>query len=117
MSRRPGFLVYGLLSAFVVGSAFPLYWSFIIGSVTKERAIQSPPPLYPGGHFLENARRVFDQIDFWSALANSVVPRSDVLADLWPELEDRLGAAATWPHRYSVQPSSRPCACWACSPI
>ena len=58
MSRRPGFLVYGLLFAFVVGSAFPLYWSFVIGSVTKERAIQSPPPLYPGGHFLDNARRV-----------------------------------------------------------
>ena len=64
MNRRPGFLVYGLLSAFVLGSAFPLYWSFVIGSVTKERAIHSPPPLYPGGHFLENARRVFDQIDF-----------------------------------------------------
>ena len=53
MSRRPGFLVYGLLSAFVLGSAFPLYWSFVIGSVTKERAIQSPLPLYPGGHFLD----------------------------------------------------------------
>ncbi|WP_296607287.1 carbohydrate ABC transporter permease [Nocardioides sp.] len=73
MNRRPGFLVYGLLSAFVLGSAFPLYWSFVIGSVTKERAIHSPPPLYPGGHFLENARRVFDQIDFWSALANSII--------------------------------------------
>ena len=73
MSRRPGFLVYGLLTAFVLGSTFPLYWSFVIGSVTKERAIQSPPPLYPGGHFLDNARRVFDQIDFWSALANSVL--------------------------------------------
>ena len=73
MSRRPGFLVYGLLAAFVLGSVFPLYWSFIIGSVTKERAIQTPLPLWPGGHFLENARRVFDQIDFWSALANSVI--------------------------------------------
>jgi cellobiose transport system permease protein len=27
----------------------------------------------PGGHFLENASRVFDRIDFWSALANSVI--------------------------------------------
>ncbi|MCD4535514.1 carbohydrate ABC transporter permease [Nocardioides sp. cx-169] len=73
MNRRPGALVYGLLTAFVLGSAFPLYWSFVIGSVTKERAIHSPPPLLPGGHFLDNARRVFDQIDFWSALANSVI--------------------------------------------
>ena len=27
MNRRPGFLVYGLLAAFVIGSALPLYWS------------------------------------------------------------------------------------------
>jgi cellobiose transport system permease protein len=73
MNRRPGFLVYALLSAFLLGSVFPLYWSLVIGSVTKERAIHSPLPLYPGGHFFENARRVFDQIDFWSALANSVI--------------------------------------------
>lgn len=73
MSRRPGFLVYGLLTAFLLGSAFPLYWSFVIGSVTRHRAIQSPPPLVPGGHFFDNAARVFDRIDFWSALFNSII--------------------------------------------
>ncbi|GGU44747.1 carbohydrate ABC transporter permease [Nocardioides albus] len=73
MSRRPGFLVYGLLTAFLLGSAFPLYWSFVIGSVTRHRAIQSPPPLIPGGHFFDNAARVFDRIDFWSALLNSII--------------------------------------------
>ncbi|MFJ2757762.1 carbohydrate ABC transporter permease [Nocardioides sp. NPDC087217] len=73
MSRRPGFLVYGLLTAFLLGSAFPLYWSFVIGSVTRHRAIQAPPPLVPGGHFFENAARVFDRIDFWSALLNSII--------------------------------------------
>lgn len=73
MSRRPGFLVYGLLTAFLLGSAFPLYWSFVIGSVTRQRAIQSPPPLVPGGHFFDNAARVFDRIDFWSALLNSIL--------------------------------------------
>jgi len=73
MTRRPGFLVYGLLAAFFVGSAFPLYWSFVIGSVTRQRSIQSPPPLLPGGHFWENATRVFDRIEFWSALLNSII--------------------------------------------
>ena len=34
MRNRPGFLVYGLLGAFVLGSALPLYWSFVIGSDT-----------------------------------------------------------------------------------
>ena len=73
MNRRPGFLVYGMLVAFVAGSVFPLYWALVIGSVTKQRASENPPPLIPGGHFLDNASRVFDQIDFWSALANSVI--------------------------------------------
>jgi cellobiose transport system permease protein len=73
MARRPGFMIYALLAAFVLGSVFPMYWSFVIGSVTKEHAAASTPPLVPGGHFVENARRVFHQIDFWSALGNSVL--------------------------------------------
>jgi cellobiose transport system permease protein len=73
MTRRPGFLVYGLLAAFFVGSAFPLYWSFVISTVTGQRANTPPPPLVPGGHFFENVRHVFDKIDFWSALLNSVI--------------------------------------------
>jgi cellobiose transport system permease protein len=73
MTRRPRPLVYALLAAFVLGSAFPLYWSFIIGSVTRQRASQNPPPLLPGGHFLDNASQVFDRIDFWSALLNSIL--------------------------------------------
>ncbi|WP_028660467.1 carbohydrate ABC transporter permease [Nocardioides insulae] len=69
---RPRALVYALLAAFLFGSVFPLYWSFVIGSVTSQRAIQTPPPLIPGGHFFDNAARVLDRIDFWSALANSI---------------------------------------------
>lgn len=73
MRSRPGFLVYGLLGAFVLGSALPLYWSFVIGSHTKGDANDFPPPLLPGGHFLENARRVLDTVDFWQAMLNSLL--------------------------------------------
>jgi cellobiose transport system permease protein len=73
MTRRAGFAVYGLLAAFVLGSALPLYWSFVIGSHTKGEAIDFPPPIVPGGHFLENARRVLDTVDFWQAMLNSLV--------------------------------------------
>lgn len=73
MRNRPGFLVYGLLGAFVLGSALPLYWSFVIGSHTKADANDFPPPLLPGGHFLENARRVLDTVDFWQAMLNSLL--------------------------------------------
>ena len=71
--HRPGWVGYGLLAAVVIGSALPLYWSFVIGSHDKAAAMEMPPPLLPGGHFLENARRVFDTVDFWGALLNSVI--------------------------------------------
>jgi cellobiose transport system permease protein len=73
VTRRPGFVVYGLLAAFVLGSAFPFYWSFVIGSVTGQRAALDPQPVIPGDQFFHNVSRVFDRIDFWSALANSVI--------------------------------------------
>ena len=76
MPRRPGFLVYGLLIAFVLGSAGPLYWSFLLGSHTKEVAAQGVPPLLPGGHFLDNAQRALDTIPFWKALGNSLLVSS-----------------------------------------
>ena len=43
MTRRPGFLVYGLLAAFVLGSAAPFYWSFLLGSHTAQVAAQGVP--------------------------------------------------------------------------
>ncbi|GAA2966661.1 carbohydrate ABC transporter permease [Actinokineospora diospyrosa] len=61
--------VYGLLVAFVAGSLFPFYWGFLIGS----RAEVSAAAFTPGGHFLDNVRRVFDTVPFWRALGNSVV--------------------------------------------
>jgi len=73
VTRRPGFLVYGLLAAFVLGSVGPLYWSLIVGSHQKDVVTRQVPPLWPGGHFFDNAQRVFDTVDFWKALGNSLV--------------------------------------------
>jgi cellobiose transport system permease protein len=73
VTRRTAFTVYGLLGAFVIGSALPLYWSFMIGTQTKDRANDIPPPLLPGGHFLENARHVLDVVPFWQAMFNSLL--------------------------------------------
>ncbi|WP_166134162.1 carbohydrate ABC transporter permease [Nocardioides ochotonae] len=73
MTRRPGFLVYGLLTAFVLGSAGPLYWSLIVGSHEADVATERIPPMLPGGHFFDNAQRVFETVDFWKALGNSLL--------------------------------------------
>ncbi|HEX6365118.1 MAG TPA: carbohydrate ABC transporter permease [Agromyces sp.] len=72
IGSRPGFLTYGLLAAFVIGSAYPLWWSFVVGSGTNATRGETLPIL-PGGNFLANAAKVFDAIPFWLALGNSIV--------------------------------------------
>lgn len=69
---RPGFLTYGLLAAFVLGSTYPLWWSFVVASGSNATRGETLP-LIPGGNFLANAAQVFTAIPFWTALLNSVV--------------------------------------------
>lgn len=57
----------------VLLSSFPIYWTFTIASQTNEAIGQTPPPFLPGGHFFENARRVFDTVEFGKALRNSFI--------------------------------------------
>ncbi len=71
-NRRPAFWVYGLLGAFVLGSAFPFYWSFLVSS-RDNSVLTGDFTLIPGGNFFSNAMRVFDTIPFWKALGNSFV--------------------------------------------
>jgi cellobiose transport system permease protein len=72
-SEKPGFLTYGLLLAFLVSSAYPLWWSAVIGSRSNEALGETWPPLLPGGNFWTNVGEVFDTIPFWLALGNSVL--------------------------------------------
>ena len=78
MNRRPGFLVYGVLIAFVLGSCAPLYWSFLVGSHSRDVLTKRVPPLLPGGHFFDNAQRAFDAVPFWKALGNSLLVSGSV---------------------------------------
>ena len=78
MSRRPGFLVYGLLIAFVLGSVFPLYWSFLVPSHSNDILTDKTPPLWPGGNFLTNAQQVLDTVPFWHAMLNSLIVSGSV---------------------------------------
>jgi cellobiose transport system permease protein len=71
--RRAGPLTYALLLAVLVGSAFPVYWSFVVSAGTMADIARNPPPLIPGGHLAANIRRVFDTVAFHQALLNSLV--------------------------------------------
>ncbi|KQO03623.1 sugar ABC transporter permease [Arthrobacter sp. Leaf234] len=70
--RRPGVLTYGFLGAVILGSVFPLWWSFLVGSHDSS-VISKGVPLTPGGNFLANAATVLDSIPFWKALSNSII--------------------------------------------
>jgi len=74
------FTRYPLLVAIVLLSSFPVYWTFTIASQTNEAIGQTPPPFLPGGHFLANARRVFDTVDFAKALRNSFLVAGSITA-------------------------------------
>ncbi len=69
---RPGFGVYAVLVTVFVSAAFPLYWSFIIGSGDSSSLRERP--WWPGGNFLENALTVIGNpaVNFWPALWNSI---------------------------------------------
>ena len=71
--ERPGMLTYALLAAFFAGSAFPLWWSFVIGSRQSSDTNLVPPAILPGPNFLDKAAEVFATVPFWQALANSII--------------------------------------------
>ncbi|ABW14816.1 binding-protein-dependent transport systems inner membrane component [Parafrankia sp. EAN1pec] len=71
--ERSGPLRYPFLLLALFVSAFPVYWTFMIPSRTNDAVGQLPPPFLPGGHFFENAARVFDTVNFGKALLNSLI--------------------------------------------
>ncbi|VTR77977.1 MULTISPECIES: carbohydrate ABC transporter permease [Cellulomonas] len=73
--RRPGWITYTVLGIFILISAYPLYFTFLLSSSTSEQVSQNPvPSLIPGGEFLANLQRVFDaDIDLVRATGNSLV--------------------------------------------
>ena len=76
--RRPGWVVYGLLAAVVLGGMFPLWWSFLIASHDATVLSRDRFPLIPGGNFLTNAATVMDTVPFWRATMNSIIVSTTV---------------------------------------
>ncbi|SDM76266.1 carbohydrate ABC transporter permease [Allokutzneria albata] len=76
--KRPGVFVYGGLAAVLLASVFPLYWSFVIASKDNSALGEATPPLVPGGNLFANIARVFDTVDFWAAVQNSLIVAGSV---------------------------------------
>jgi cellobiose transport system permease protein len=75
--RQAGPLTYVFLLLLAAGSAFPLYWSFVVASHDNSALGAYPPVLTPGGHIWSNISRLFNagivNVDFWTALVNSAL--------------------------------------------
>ncbi|MEC3982314.1 carbohydrate ABC transporter permease [Amycolatopsis sp. H20-H5] len=77
--RRPGPIVYGALAVVLAVSIFPLYWSFVVSTRDNSAIGEKSPVLLPGGNLLANLRAVFDTVDFWSAIGNSLIVSGTVM--------------------------------------
>jgi cellobiose transport system permease protein len=65
-------ITYVGLTVVFVSAAFPLWWSFIIGS--GDASSLRERPWWPGGNFIDNALAVVSNpaVNFWPALWNSI---------------------------------------------
>lgn len=82
--QRPGWMAYGFLLAVMLGSIFPLYWSFLIGSGDASTITRQDIVWWPGGNFLANAAAVIenDSVNFWKAITNSIIVSTVVAASV-----------------------------------
>ncbi|MEU1304768.1 carbohydrate ABC transporter permease [Streptomyces shenzhenensis] len=77
-SRSRGIALHAVLVAGLLLSAFPFYWAVIMSTHTSSEIFSYPPKLLPGAHFLENLRNLFDSIDFFGSMLNSLLVAGSV---------------------------------------
>ena len=82
--QRPGWKAYGFLTAVMLGSMFPIYWSFLIGSGDASTINQQDVVWWPGGNFIANSIEVLesDSVNFWKAIGNSIIVSTVVAASV-----------------------------------
>jgi cellobiose transport system permease protein len=71
--RSRGIALHAVLVIGLLLSAFPFYWAVIMSTHTSTEIFSYPPKLLPGSHFLENTRHLFDNIDFFGSMFNSLL--------------------------------------------
>ena len=77
-SRRRGVALHAVLVIGLLLSAFPFYWAIIMSTHTSTEIFSYPPKLLPGSHFPRNVRSLFDNIDFFGSMFNSLLVASAV---------------------------------------
>ncbi|MFK0019026.1 carbohydrate ABC transporter permease [Streptomyces sp. NPDC090798] len=79
-SRRRGIALHLSLITGLLLSVFPFYWAVIMSTHSSTEIFSYPPKLLPGTHFLENVRHLFDNVDFFGSMFNSLLVACSVTA-------------------------------------
>jgi cellobiose transport system permease protein len=66
-------MLYLVLILGLAISIFPFYWLFVLSTGTTSDIYAYPPKLLPGSHLIDNINRLFDAIDFWGSLVNTII--------------------------------------------
>ncbi|GCB52458.1 hypothetical protein SNL152K_9814 [Streptomyces sp. NL15-2K] len=71
--RLRGLSVHVVLMICVVISVFPFYWIIVMATNTSQDIYSYPPKLWFGGNLLINIQHLFDKMDFFGSLLNTVI--------------------------------------------
>ncbi|MFJ9966942.1 carbohydrate ABC transporter permease [Streptomyces avermitilis] len=77
-SRQRGITLHLVLVIGLLLSVFPFYWAVIMSTHSSTEIFSYPPKLLPGSHFLENVRHLFDNVDFFGSMVNSLLVAGSV---------------------------------------
>lgn len=72
-SRRRGIALHLSLIIGLLLSVFPFYWAVIMSTHSSTEIFSYPPKLLPGSHFGENVKNLFDNVDFFGSMFNSLL--------------------------------------------
>lgn len=72
-SRRRGIALHLVLAVGLLLSILPFYWAVIMSTHSSTEIFSYPPKLLPGSHFLQNVRHLFDNVDFFGSMLNSLL--------------------------------------------
>ncbi|MDQ0773244.1 cellobiose transport system permease protein [Streptomyces aurantiacus] len=70
---RRGIALHVSLILGVLLSAFPFYWAVVMSTHTSTEIFSYPPKLLPGSHFDDNLSKLFDSVDFFGSMFNSLL--------------------------------------------
>ena len=71
--RFRGLSVHIVLMICVAISVFPFYWIIVMATNTSQDIYSYPPKLWFGSHLLTNIQHLFDKMNFFGSLLNTVI--------------------------------------------